>query len=430
MVVFVGESVWSAAGMSSRIDVDRESFQNLLANAYVVQQSGVDSRSLRAVVLLEQAIHSGKVELAEFMNMTAECARRVSNAAGVAVALVSGDNLVYRAGSGSAAASVGRELTAILRVPHHAGKKREILRVENAQTDTRIEAAVCRQFGAESLLIVPIYSGSSLFGVIKVLFSEAHSFSDQEVQTYHLMSGLIGEAVKRTDRALSPAAAIVPIAEESAAQRSAATLVDVELPVSAAGTLSAEPTFPRWSPNWDLAWGCLMTGLSEMQLRVGQLRATGKRVWDRAQTWEVPSHFSSRVVLPALAMVAIVFGSFLYIQYRPNVSQGTASTTPLLAVPELVQNPSSENANSLVAVSLKASPVNSRWVRVNKNELDQVFSDVTVRYFEPNSVVKRTNAKRSKVHYMSDDVTIRYFEPGEQVTRHVSEPVRRDASLK
>jgi hypothetical protein len=129
-------------------------------------------------------------------------------------------------------------------------------------------------------------------------------------------------------------------------------------------------------------------------------------------------------------MVAIVFGSFLYIQYRPNVSLGTASTTPLLAVPELVQNPSSENANSLVAVSLKASPVNSRWVRVNKNELDQVFSDVTVRYFEPNSVVKRTNAKRSKVHYMSDDVTIRYFEPGEQVTRHVSEPVRRDASLK
>jgi GAF domain-containing protein len=413
--------------MSSRFDVDRESFQNILANAYVVQQSGVDSRSLRAVVHLEQAIHSGQVELAEFMNMTAECARRVANAAGVAVALVSGDSLVYRAGSGSAAASVGRELTAVLRVPHHAGKQREILRVENAQTDTRIEAAVCRQFGAESLLIVPIYSGSSLFGVIKILFSEAHGFSEQEVQTYHLMSGLIGEAITGRDRLLSPVAAKV---EASRPQCGEGTVVDVQLPVPTAGAHNTEPNFAHLSPNWDLAWACLMSGLREIQVRVGQLRAMGKEAWKHAQTWETRSHLSGRVMLPALAMVGIVLVSFLYIEYRPNVSQGAASTTPLLAVPEVVQPSSAANASLLEAASLKTSSVNSRWVRVSKNELDQVFSDVTVRYFEPNSILKRTNAKRSKVHYMSDDVTIRYFEPGEQVPRHATEPIRRDVSLK
>ena len=108
----------------------------------------------------------------------------------------------------------------------------------------------------------------------------------------------------------------------------------------------------------------------------------------------------------------------------------SASTAPLLAVPEVVQPPSAANANLLEAASLKTSSANSRWVRVNKNEWDQVFSDVTVRYFEPNSILKRTNAKRSKVHYMSDDVTIRYFEPGEQVARHGTELIRRNASLK
>ncbi|HEX3320567.1 MAG TPA: GAF domain-containing protein [Terriglobales bacterium] len=424
--------------MSSRFDVDRESFQNLLANAFVVQQSGVDSRSLRAVVHLEQAIHSGKVELPEFMNMTAECARRVANAAGVAVALVSGDNLVYRAGSGSAAASVGRELTAILRVPNHPGKKREILRVENAQTDTRIEAAVCRQFGAESLLIVPIYRGTSLFGVIKILFSEAHSFSDQEVQTYHLISGLIGEAIKGSDRVLSDAPAIlptihapavVPTVEESLPQLRAETIFEVELP-AAVGAHSSEPTLSDWSPRWDLAWVCLMAGLTEIELRVGQLKATGTRAWTSAQTWKAPSHLSGRVLLPTLAMVAILLVSFLYIEYRPNVSQSAASTAPLLAAPEVVQTSTAANANQLEAASLKTSSANSRWVRVSKNELDQVFADVTVRYFEPNSVLKRTNVKRSKVHYMSDDVTIRYFEPGEQVTRHATEPTRRNVSLK
>jgi len=129
-------------------------------------------------------------------------------------------------------------------------------------------------------------------------------------------------------------------------------------------------------------------------------------------------------------MVAILLVSFLYIEYRPNVSQSAASTAPLLAAPEVVQTSTAANANQLEAASLKTSSANSRWVRVSKNELDQVFADVTVRYFEPNSVLKRTNVKRSKVHYMSDDVTIRYFEPGEQVTRHATEPTRRNVSLK
>ncbi len=34
---------------------------------------------------------------------------------------------------------------------------REILRVENTQKDTRIESAICQQFGAKSLLILLIY---------------------------------------------------------------------------------------------------------------------------------------------------------------------------------------------------------------------------------------------------------------------------------
>ena len=131
--------------MSSQFNLDQEAFQNLLANAYVVQQSGVDRRSLRSVVELESAIKSGRTDLTQSMNLTAEGARRVADAAGVAIALVSGDQLVYRAGSGSAASQVGHQLTAILGVPDRNARKAEILRVENAQTDTRIEAAVwCR----------------------------------------------------------------------------------------------------------------------------------------------------------------------------------------------------------------------------------------------------------------------------------------------
>ena len=75
---------------------------------------------------------------------------------------------------------------------HH---EKKILRVEDAQTDTRIEAAVCRQFGANSLLILAIVRENGIAGVLEILFSEAHSFQDPELRTYRLMVGLIEQAI-------------------------------------------------------------------------------------------------------------------------------------------------------------------------------------------------------------------------------------------
>src|SRR5207245_10184404 len=71
----------------------------------------------------------------------------------------------------------------------------EILRVENTQTDARIEAAICRQFGAKALLIVPICRGRTVVGAIEILFYDAHAFQDREVRMYQLMAGLVAEAM-------------------------------------------------------------------------------------------------------------------------------------------------------------------------------------------------------------------------------------------
>ena len=47
-------------------------------------------------------------------------------------------------------------------VSRHIESKAEILRVEIAPTDGRIEAAICRQFGAEFLLILPVFDNRRL----------------------------------------------------------------------------------------------------------------------------------------------------------------------------------------------------------------------------------------------------------------------------
>src|SRR5438874_5027728 len=211
-----------ATGMSTHFTLDRESFQNLLARASLAQEyldsqkatrPAVDLppkpaigeqpkeaipvdyiRSLSAIAAVQRSIATDDVDVDVAMALIADQGRTVANANGVAMGLLEGDNLVYRAGSGGAATYIGRHVKATLSVSRASG---EILRVENTQTDARIEAAICRQFGAKALLIVPICRGRTVVGAIEILFYDAHAFQDREVRTYQLMAGLVTEAISR-----------------------------------------------------------------------------------------------------------------------------------------------------------------------------------------------------------------------------------------
>ena len=130
----------------------------------------MDRQSLSTIVEVLQWITSGDLDVDGAMHLIAGRARNVANATGVAIGLLKGDQLVYRAGSGSAATYTGRQVTATLIASADTSTSHEILRVENAQTDKRMEAAVCRQFGATSLLILLVYHNQAVAGVLEVLF--------------------------------------------------------------------------------------------------------------------------------------------------------------------------------------------------------------------------------------------------------------------
>src|SRR5260370_4413127 len=140
---------------------DRETFQQLLANAFAVQQSQINSQSLSDIMEIQRSVATGKLDLDGIMSQVVESARNVPNASGVAIGLLHGSRLIYRSGSATSAVYVGQQVTASLTVSAATRTSREILRVEDALTDTRIEADICRQFGASALLILPIYQNRS-----------------------------------------------------------------------------------------------------------------------------------------------------------------------------------------------------------------------------------------------------------------------------
>jgi putative methionine-R-sulfoxide reductase with GAF domain len=191
---------------------DRETFQQVLSNAFAEQESPINPESLSAAMDLH---------LDGAMRHIVESVQRVANAAGVGIALLKRDRLTYRAGIGSCANCVGLQVAASLTVSAGAKTNREILRVENAQTDTRIEADICRQFGANALLILPIYQNGTVAGVLDVRFNEAHTFDDHEVQAYRSMAEQVEVALTRAaqlehqaNQNETVAAALQPILEE------------------------------------------------------------------------------------------------------------------------------------------------------------------------------------------------------------------------
>src|SRR5258708_20680139 len=133
-----GKSPGSAAAvlphpvMSDISRLDHESFQKFLANAYAVQQSQMDSQSLSAVIELQRLISSQKLDMDEALHLIVDRTQNVANATGVAIGLLQGDQLVYRAGSGSAAAYTGRSVTARLVVSADRKTNCELLSYETA----------------------------------------------------------------------------------------------------------------------------------------------------------------------------------------------------------------------------------------------------------------------------------------------------------
>ena len=400
-------------GMSANSNLDRESFQQLLASAFAVQESRMDTQSLSAIIQIQHLIAGGGLDAGEAIHIIAEHAQNVAQASGVAVALLQGPQLVYRVGIGSAAAYVGRHMTATLSVAADTGASREILRVENAQNDARIEAAICRQFGAESLLIMPIYHSQKISGVLAVMFREAHSFQEREVRVYRMMAGLLGEALmcaaeleKKEAAQLSvgpPAAGIAMVPKETVAddynslvgsEHKHAIYQICEAAMAATGDLSA---------FWRLP---------------GTAAIIGQRI--KRLPFRTPQWSAAAAAVVALTMIGWSAYSGRHQGPRQRVSfvdqQVSESDKPSAeesaAQPEILQDAADAGRSSKSAF---------RRVRVGKSEIDYVADDVTIRYFTRPT----TGAMRAynQVEF-GNDVTVRYFGSGPATVQPVASMAR------
>lgn len=436
--------------MNAHQSFDRQSFQSLLANAFSVQQSGMTPESLAAIIEIQRVVTGDTVDAHSAMNLLADRARSVADASGIGIALLEGNQLVHRAGSGTALENVGSQLTAVLSNAAHDHPRREILRVENAATDSRIEAEICRQFDVEALLMVPIYREHAMLGVLEVFFKEPHVFSEPEIRTYQLMATLAGDASalpvlaaqKNSVSSSTLARALLrmnlqirqlgvvrqpaPVAPAQARRESAAQ-VRPELPhakvISALRKWDARAHWTRLAnstaekfariqmPQWQ--WPRIpRRRLSWYKPAVEKLRGLGRLEvqWPKQLGDKVFLNIAAVSVVLVLAFMAAIARHQSTIPPVTNSASSTSTTTPPAPVSTADQQmnalPALKPHTSTTEAGAPATAFKRVWA--GKDEVDYISDDVTIRHFRQLPAPKKTSAWSKQVN-IGKDVTVRYF---------------------
>jgi hypothetical protein len=384
----------------------------------------MNRQSLSAIVEVQRLIAKGELDVDGAMHLIVECARNVANAAGVAIGLLQGDQLVYRAGSGSAATYIGRRPMVTLTVPADTHGSGEILRVENSETDARIEAAICRQFGAKSLIILLIYHDRAVAGVLEIFFGEAHAFQEPEVRTYRLMARMIGEATSHPQLEQKKRATAEPLtaphpSQHIAPQREAFLNDSRSMRGPANGHAIHQSRRNALTGTKDLPVFRQPALLATMILQ------RAKNVSWRKQRWNV--------LMGAIAIELMLTCWIALSDHRSALPLGssalprsTASEQQLPFSPAKTMSANGTFKAQTAPVSVKEARVARaalQRVRVGNNQVAYIGDDVTVRYFTPKPAPHRTRVRENKVAYLGDDVTVRYFSPEPAVISPTRPPV-------
>jgi len=181
--------------------LDKHSFQRLLEAAYVVQQHNDTLRARQARLETSQVL----AQIAEIQSLGQTCSlditgvcklaadrlRKMTDAAGVSIGLVTDGHLDCVAETGVPASIPGSSVASHSIVATERLKSGEMFESDNAESDIRLDVALCREQKTGSLIAAPVHRFGELSGLVEVRWEHAKAFLEDDSRACRLMAGLI-----------------------------------------------------------------------------------------------------------------------------------------------------------------------------------------------------------------------------------------------
>ena len=189
------------------------------------------------------------------LHVLAEEARYVTGANGAAIALEDGNDMLCRAAAGALSPGLGWRLDAQSGFSGECVRTARVLRCDDAESDPRVDAAICRQLGIRSILAAPIVSSDRVKGIFELFSDRPLSFTADDEKK---LAALAVEAAALAFRASmsrpwpAVAAPAAPLPAREAAAATPAAIASpspakeaARVPIAAAQPAIAEP-LPTW----------------------------------------------------------------------------------------------------------------------------------------------------------------------------------------
>jgi signal transduction histidine kinase len=199
---------------------------------------GVPER-MSAIIETQNDVATAGLELEKVMQLIAERARLLCHASGASVALVEGEELVYRVTVGSSEPYRGFRLKLSQSLTGMSILRREVLHTRDTENDPRVNVKATRDTDTRGMIIVPLQRSGSTVGVLNVIYQQPNAYDDLDVRTLELMGQLLGAAMSNAAEFAAKQALVGELATalEDRKQMQARLLVADRL--ASVGTLAA-----------------------------------------------------------------------------------------------------------------------------------------------------------------------------------------------
>ena len=150
---------------------------------------------LSSIVSLQQDILDTLDDIEKAMKLVVNRIPEVTSGSGAVIELVEGEEMVYRAASGSAASHVGLRLKREGSLSGQAVSESVVLTCEDTDLDPRVDGAACRAIGIRSMIIAPLVHHDKTIGALKTFAAYPNAFGDLDSYAVQLLAGMTSAAL-------------------------------------------------------------------------------------------------------------------------------------------------------------------------------------------------------------------------------------------
>lgn len=150
---------------------------------------------LNRIINTQDKIHESKFNLDAFLRMAAEQMQQLTRASGTAIEFIEENSFVCRAATGSMEKYAGRREDKNNGISGLCITTHQIFRSNDIEHDALMHSDEIHEINARSLVVAPLFYEGNPVGVIKIASDKINAFSDLDIQSIRVISGLINSAI-------------------------------------------------------------------------------------------------------------------------------------------------------------------------------------------------------------------------------------------